>query len=791
MALNSATKLPHAGTHEHTHTHKTSWKKELNKRTLGLGGVVPLPSSCSQHVRGSQRSYTSGQAPLKRSTFPSLRPSDEGTLDFLKKWQQLDEIPSTPLDRIHRSLTSQQCEEYLQSLRCDYTESHPAFARLSVQRERDPLRHAETWTRRFRPKCANEVLGNEHHATYLRDWLSALELHLRDRQPEEPVSKGGTARENKAKSSSKRDEPRGMKRPRVVRGVTKKRGNKKRRVDSDDALDDFVANEEETDVPSEDSEDELAFCQRTLTRLHRGDTADAHEATSNISATEINYTTTRLHEPARTNFADNLTNALLITGPPGCGKTAAVYACAEELGWEIFEVYPGIGKRNGANLNHLVGDVGRNHIVHRRGPTKTSKVEAKERKGLGGYLAKSKGTGYAKRHEAGADGPRGELKPLPPDEEMVLAEEAAISGMWEAESEGRRAIVGQSLVLLEEVDILFKEDAGFWPAVIEFIECCQRPVVMTCNDPGLVPLGDLALQKVLVFEPCPSAVAARFLQCVSVTEGCLVPHEDLMVLYESTQWRDGGEIRDGPFYPRTEPVGLPDLRRSITQLQMLCAGARHGSTSEMHQGEEAQGHVRRSARPISAECRVTAMESTVEKEWWRKMRSHSELMSHVDAQLCGTREVVSVGEEEMGYVVVSTGGWCGEGLVFYRRDELIAEEAIRHSRGLHASFATGPNEASINPAARLTGEDCCARVEYQSRMVEALQGILERPAAMMGQRGVYLDYIPWVGYMVRAEDEMDVGARGGRSTRNSRGTREGGLVVLSGVQRGMVRGSRL
>jgi hypothetical protein len=138
-------------------------------------------------------------------------------------------------------------------------------------------------------------------------------------------------------------------------------------------------------------------------------------------------------------------------------------------------------------------------------------------------------------------------------------------------------------------------------------------------------------------------VAATFLQCLSLTEGCLVPHEDLMVLYEATHSIDGLDIPDAPLYPRSEPVPLPDLRRAITQLQILCAGARHGSASEMHQGDEAEGHVRRSARPISAESRVMPVGSIVENEWWRKMKRHSELMSHVDAELCrspmGTGEV--------------------------------------------------------------------------------------------------------------------------------------------------------
>ncbi|KAF8259656.1 hypothetical protein EI94DRAFT_1750981, partial [Lactarius quietus] len=112
--------------------------------------------------------------------------------------------------------------------------------------------------------------------------------------------------------------------------------------------------------------------------------------------------------------------------PPGLWEDAAVYTCAEELGWNVFEVYPGLGKRGGTHLDELIGDVGRNHtlpqpLLFHRGRSE------------------------------------------PPNSP-------------------------QSVVLIEEADVVFADEAGFWPSVVAFIRECRRPVIITCNVESRPPI---------------------------------------------------------------------------------------------------------------------------------------------------------------------------------------------------------------------------------------------------------------------------------------------------------------
>jgi dephospho-CoA kinase len=122
-------------------------------------------------------------------------------------------------------------------------------------------------------------------------------------------------------------------------------------------------------------------------------------------------------------------NVVILTGVHGTGKSAAVEAVAEECGYQVFEISPG-SRRGAKELMEAVGEVGQSELV-----TKHRAVETAPRL----------------------------LRTAEQEEE-------------EERKKGRKA-----MVCLDEVDVLYEEDRGFWGCVTGLVERSRRPLVMTCN----------------------------------------------------------------------------------------------------------------------------------------------------------------------------------------------------------------------------------------------------------------------------------------------------------------------
>ena len=332
----------------------------------------------------------------------------------------------------------------------DIINSYPAVARLIDLKPADKPTSHRPWADRWRPSCAQEVLGNEQSAIYLRDWLRALELQL-DENSTNSVPTNCLEDHKKAKVNGKAI-TRGIKRPRVIRAVDKTR-RKRLRLGSDEDEDDWIVQSDEGEDVQADYDQFDEFGEIILNEPPASSpSSSVHESSQNVT-----------EKPEQSSYLGQLHNTILLTGPPGCGKTASVYACAEELGWEIFEVYPGIGRRNAANIDNLIGEVGKNHLVLQR-PTSSDSLKTflqskKKRKSVEDY----------EEYDA--------LSQISPRKKSTFE----LNPPGPREAKGSNKSVRQSLILLEEVDILFKEDTNFWTTVTKIIQECKRPVICTCN----------------------------------------------------------------------------------------------------------------------------------------------------------------------------------------------------------------------------------------------------------------------------------------------------------------------
>lgn len=453
---------------------------------------APWPSNNCQHIRGPQQSFHPSSLDFARAFFDPTEEELLLSLNFLH--QSTSKSPCLSHAQYHPSPSTVTRPEASHQLAAAMKEhlDRASLSRFSTTTFDDLRSPQETWNERWHPRCAAEVVGNEDHARYLRDWLRALEVRATPQSAEGPTTSDMfSSKRGKGRKVAK-DYPKEVKRPNIIRAVDKSQ-RKRRRIDSDEEdIEDWIADddsddenpwrhatpiiEEPEDLP-DPSEGGGSPWKPRMTRLKRNwkDDQDS-ELTLDIPLLDA-----PVREDPTYDFTSYLTNTILLSGPSGCGKTAAVYACAEELGWEVFEVYPGIGKRNGASLLSLVGDAGKHHLVGKGSTRSVRNEDAHQKNGITSFFS----TKGSRAHSIFSSNTSAEgNEPSSPGSLITLEHSLPSEGtssLTNNESDSAQMLNRQSIILLEEVDILFNEDVNFWPTIVTLIKESRRPVVMTCN----------------------------------------------------------------------------------------------------------------------------------------------------------------------------------------------------------------------------------------------------------------------------------------------------------------------
>jgi DNA polymerase III delta prime subunit len=242
-------------------------------------------------------------------------------------------------------------------------------------------------------------------------------------------------------------------------------------------------------------------------------------------------------------------NAVLISGPCGCGKSAAIYAIAKELDFEVFEINSA-SRRSGKDILEKIGDMTENHLVQ-SGQAKASIIDCDTLSAAKSDLERNKTACKSDTQSGRQNTMTSFLKTA-----GSSIEKARLKGKGKEKGVAKTTIHShtqnkqkQSLILFEEVDVLFDEDKTFWSTVISLATQSKRPIIMTCNDESLIPVDDLSLHAILRFSSPPEHLVIDYLLLIAANEGHLLHRQALQYLYQSKGY---------------------DFRASLTNLDFWC-----------------------------------------------------------------------------------------------------------------------------------------------------------------------------------------------------------------------------
>ncbi|KAK5154055.1 hypothetical protein LTR04_006092 [Oleoguttula sp. CCFEE 6159] len=388
----------------------------------------------------------------------------------------------------------------------DLSTTHPALSALygSIADTLTPFDQCryeqQMWVQKYAPKTADQVLQSRKEVATLRDWLGKLTISA--------VESGNKPPPN---SSTK---------------LENKKPRKKRRKRAEE-LEGFIV-----------SSDENACDMDELTDPEDAVQLDGLRPLQKRSQVRVGI------QDADT--STKFSSATLLSGPHGCGKTAAVFAVAKELGFEVFEINAG-SRRSGKDIIDRVGNMSQNHQVQRAQDDSITASADEDLDHVSETLRRDLSSGRQGTMNSFFS-PKAQKK----EEVKSRPKKAAVLPTKNDSKEPgipRLRRQKQSLILLEEVDVLFEEDKQFWTTVLELIAHSKRPLIMTCNDESVVPLHIIPLHAILRFTWAPLDLATDYLLLLAAREGHVLERNAVSSLYEAKSY---------------------DLRASITELDFWC-----------------------------------------------------------------------------------------------------------------------------------------------------------------------------------------------------------------------------
>ncbi|RLN16730.1 uncharacterized protein C2845_PM02G30960 [Panicum miliaceum] len=204
--------------------------------------------------------------------------------------------------------------------------------------------------------------------------------------------------------------------------------------------------------------------------------------------------------------ASDCENVLLITGPVGCGKSAAVFACAREQGFNVIEVNTS-DMRNGAYVRQKFEEATKSHGLEKWSQEVIDPLRDED------SLDPDSGTPDRTEYQNSVS--RATRVVIDCDQQKSPV--GYYSGS-KVNDEAPKQVVNKTLILFEDVDTVFDEDRGFISTILKMAETTKWPIILTSNrkDPSLPNLLD---QLALDFKYPPTSELLSHVAMICKSEG--------------------------------------------------------------------------------------------------------------------------------------------------------------------------------------------------------------------------------------------------------------------------------
>ncbi|XP_062098081.1 uncharacterized protein LOC133803953 isoform X2 [Humulus lupulus] len=200
---------------------------------------------------------------------------------------------------------------------------------------------------------------------------------------------------------------------------------------------------------------------------------------------------------------DKLKNVLLVTGPVGSGKSAAIYACAKEQGFEVLEVNAS-ECRNGAYVRQKFGEALQSRRVIRHVLMPSAAL-------VNGSASQEYDVGIA------------EVIALSDEDRHI---ETGVSGIFSHEEAGSCSYKSEvkPLILFEDVDITFLDDRGFMAAVQQIADTAKGPIILTSNSHKPLLPDNLDRLEICFSPPSPEMLLCHAHRVCAAERANIQPH---------------------------------------------------------------------------------------------------------------------------------------------------------------------------------------------------------------------------------------------------------------------------